>query len=497
MMFSLLSSFYSKLVLAVVACFILAGILLLGLAHQSSQQYQNEIEQKLHLKLAEYLVNDQQLFQDGQLDPKAIEAAFHSMMILGPSFEFYILDPQGKVLTYSADPQKIKRTQIDLSPIRAFIQGGHVVPIVGQDPRSNSRSKIFSAAEIRDASGLKAYLYIIIGGEIYDSVAELLQSSHIMKLSLIGLFFILGFSLLVVVLVFGLLTKPLRRLAKDIDQFQQVGLEKNANIAEHWQNNSYDEVQKLGSAFSHMATTIQGQYQKVKDTDQLRRELVSYVSHDLRTPLASLQGYLETWQLKHRDLNFDEGEKLIQVALSSARKTSALVEQLFELAHLDSESATLNQEPVAIAELAQDVMQKLHLAAQAKQLLMQVEPRDPSLMVNADIQRIERVFTNLLENAIRHCSIGDRISVRIQQHQDPHKLNIVVSDTGSGIPADDLPYIFDAHYRAENRTQDRSAHGGLGLAIAKRIVQLHYASITVDSCLGEGSQFSFALDKPA
>ncbi len=333
MMFRFISSFYSKLMLAVVVCFILAGGLLLGLAHQSSQQYQNEIEQKLHLQLAEHLVYESQLFKDGELDPKAIKQAFHSMMILGPSFEFYILDTAGKVVTYSADPSKIKRRQLDLKPIRDFIDGSRAMPIIGDDPRSPSRSKIFSVAEIREGNSLKGYLYIIIGGEIYDSVAELLQSSHIMKLSMLGLLFILGFSLLVVFLIFGLLTKPLRRLAKDIDQFQHVGLEQTANIAGHWQNNSHDEVQKLGAAFSDMATTIKGQYQKVKDTDQLRRELISYVSHDLRTPLASLQGYLETWQLKHRDLSPEEGEQLIKVALSSARKTSSLVEQLFELAH--------------------------------------------------------------------------------------------------------------------------------------------------------------------
>ncbi|MDO6765663.1 cell wall metabolism sensor histidine kinase WalK [Agarivorans sp. 1_MG-2023] len=496
MMFKFISSFYSKLMLAVVVCFILAGGLLLGLAHQSSQQYQNEIEQKLHLQLAEHLVHDSQLFKDGQLDPKAIKQAFHSMMILGPSFEFYILDTSGNVVTYSADPSKIKRKQVALKPIRHFINGDSAMPIIGDDPRSSSRRKIFSVAEIHEGSTVKGYLYIIIGGEIYDSVAELLQGSHIMKLSMLGLLFILGFSLLVVFLIFGLLTKPLRRLAKDIDQFQHVGLEQSSNIAGHWQDNSHDEVQKLGAAFSDMATTIKGQYQKVKDTDQLRRELISYVSHDLRTPLASLQGYLETWQLKHKDLSPEEGEQLIKVALSSARKTSSLVEQLFELAHLDSDSATINEEPVAIAELAQDVIQKLELAAHKKNVSMRVDPQDPSLLACADIQRIERVFTNLLENSIRHCSDGDEIKVLISPAQQSDKLLITVSDTGTGIPADDLPHIFDAHYRAANRAKDKSSHGGLGLAIAKRIVQLHRSSISVESTLGEGTRFSFSLDKP-
>ncbi|MCM2679884.1 HAMP domain-containing sensor histidine kinase [Echinimonas agarilytica] len=489
----LISSFYSKLALAVLTCFVLIGALLLLLATQVSSEYQKEVEQKLHLELAEHLVYDNQLFQQGDLNQAAIKNAFHSMMILGPSFEFYILAPDGKVLTYSADPSKIKRQYVSLTPLKSFLSGQQTLPIIGDDPRGQSRQKIFSAAEIREDGELRGYLYIIIGGEIYDSVVSILRDSHIMTLGVWGILLTLVFSSLIVLIIFALLTRPLRRLSNDISSLQQKGFDEGIAIVSDWRQDSHDEIQKLGSAFNDMAATLNRQYQKVQSTDQLRRELVSYVSHDLRTPLSALQGYLETWQLKHEHLTPEDSEHLIQIALDNAHRTSQLVEQLFELAHLDSDNVTLNTEPVAIAELVQDVIQKLQLAAIEKQVSLTVSPEDPSLMANADIQRIERVFTNLIDNAIRHCQSGDSITVHIDARDNHGKLGIRVTDTGCGIPEDEIGQIFEPHFRASNSSDNGRVHSGLGLAITERILALHNSLIEVSSKPTQGTEFRFQL----
>lgn len=492
MMVKLLNSFYSKLALAVLACFILVGILLLLLAQHTSSRYQQEIEQKLHLSLAEHLVYDNQLFQEGDFNQAAIKHAFHAMMILGPSFEFYILGPRGEVLTYSAEESKIKRRQVNLTPLKHFIEGSASLPLVGDDPRSPTRQKIFSVAPIKDNGILRGYLYIIIGGEIYDNVAGMLRNSHINTLSAWGILLTLTFSLLLVLVIFALLTRPLRRLTRDITTLQQQGFAEGSQPKSKWQSGSADEIQRLGQAFNAMTHTLNKQYQKVKSKDQLRRELISYVSHDLRTPLAALQGYLETWQLKHNKLTAEESQKLIQVALDNACKTSLLVEQLFELAHLDSDSFTLSQEPVAIAELVQDVMQKLQLSAEQKEVSLKLEPENSSLMALADIQRMDRVFTNLIENAIRHCQAGDSVTVRISEGPEQH-LQVRVKDTGSGIAQEELPHIFEPHFRASNSAEGDRMHSGLGLAITRRILQLHESVIDVESTPDEGTEFRFEL----
>lgn len=491
-MAKLLSSFYSKLVFSVLLCFVLIGALLLVLAHHVSGRYQLEVEQKLHQQLAEHLVHDSALFKQGGLNQKAIKNAFHTMMILGPRFEFYVLDPTGKVMTYSAEPGKVKRQSVELTQIHQFIEGQVSLPVLGDDPRHLNRQKIFSAAPIYEGEVLRGYLYIIIGGEIYDGIASLLRNSHIMSLGVWGVALTLTFSLLLVLVTFALLTRPLRRLAGDMVTLQQQGFDRGMDAVNQWQKDSNDEIQKLGSAFNAMAATLNQQYQKVQSTDQLRRELISYVSHDLRTPLSALQGYLETWQLRREQLTEEQSQELIQTALDNAYRTSQLVEQLFELAHLDSDSVTLNYEPVAIAELIQDVIQKLELKAVENQVELTLEPKDSSLMVIADIQRLERVFTNLIENAIRHCKAGD--SVRVSLREKAHKLAICVADTGCGIPADELPHIFEPHFRASNSAAGQRIHSGLGLAITRRILELHDAIIEAYSQQGQGTEFRFQLD---
>jgi signal transduction histidine kinase len=301
------------------------------------------------------------------------------------------------------------------------------------------------------------------------------------------------FGLLVILILFFLLTRPLRRLTQDMQQFRQEGFKYDQLPASQWQQNSADEIERLGSTFNEMANTLNIQYQKVKNTDELRRELISYVSHDLRTPLASLQGYLETWSLKNNELTAQEGEELINVAMKNAQHMSRLIEQLFELAHLDSETVTLSTEPLGIAEFAQDVLQKMTLEANKKHVNLDVEPKDPSIMVMANVEKLENVFTNLIDNALRHCKAGDHIKIEILPSVTAGQLSVSVKDTGFGIAEKDLPLIFDAHFRASNSVRGKGRNSGLGLAISKRIIELHGSRLRVSSQLGRGTEFSFDL----
>ena len=494
---SFVFSFYSKLSLGLVLSFIFMGIILLILAQYLTRSYQNEVEQKLHYQLAEHVVHDNKLLQNGEIDHAALKNAFHSMMILGPSFEFYILGPQGEVKTYSADPQRIKKHVVDIGPIHDFMNSQSSLPILGDDPRSEDKHKIFSVAPIfENIEGddvLQGYLYIIIGGEIYDGIVDVLQKSHILSIAVWSLAMAMLFGLLVILILFALLTRPLRRLTQDMQQFRQEGFKYDQLPVSEWQHNSADEIERLGSNFNEMAKTLNIQYQKVKNTDELRRELISYVSHDLRTPLASLQGYLETWHLKNKELTAEEGKKLIDVAMKNAQHMSRLIEQLFELAHLDSVTVTLATEPLGIAEFAQDVLQKMSLEASKKQVSLDVEPKDSSIMVMANIEKLENVFTNLIDNALRHCEAGDSITIQILPSDIEGKVSVSVKDSGLGIAEKDLPLIFDAHFKASNSVRANGRNSGLGLAISKRIVELHGSELKVKSTLGKGTQFSFDL----
>lgn len=144
-----------------------------------------------------------------------------------------------------------------------------------------------------------------------------------------------------------------------------------------------------------------------------------------------------------------------------------------------------------MAELAQDVLSKFQLQAQQKNITLSVEPKDPSLQAIADIAKLERVLTNLVDNALRHCQSGD--SIKIQLQPKDNQLIISIADSGVGIPKEDVDHIFDAHFRAKNTVNGQQGNSGLGLAIVAKLLSLHHSNISVSSVLSQGTTFSFSL----
>jgi predicted ATPase/signal transduction histidine kinase len=224
----------------------------------------------------------------------------------------------------------------------------------------------------------------------------------------------------------------------------------------------------------------------------LRRELIANVSHDLRSPLASLHGYLETLLLKETVLTERDRRDYLEIALRQAQHLQTLISELFELSRLDFQGYRIAAEPVALAELARDVAQKVTLAAQQKQVQLGLEIEPELGLVHADIGLIERTLTNLLDNALAHTPAGGRIVLEVRSQGE--RVLLRVADNGSGIAAADLPRIFERFYRADNKARTRDDKGsGLGLAIVKRIVELHGSEIHVDSEPGRGTSFWFEL----
>ena len=179
------------------------------------------------------------------------------------------------------------------------------------------------------------------------------------------------------------------------------------------------------------------------------------------------------------------------MSLRNTASLQSLVEELFELAKLDARQVQLRTEPLQIAELAQDVVLKLAPKAQAAGVSLGVEPAGDLPLVSADVGLVERVLTNLIDNALRFTPAGG--SVRAILDGEGRAVRVTVADTGAGIAPEDLPHIFERFYRAD-KSRDRATGGaGLGLAIARQIVELHGSSLEVHSRPGEGARFSFVL----
>tara|TARA_R110000737_G_scaffold47607_4_gene67631 strand:- start:3157 stop:4587 length:1431 start_codon:yes stop_codon:yes gene_type:complete len=461
-------------------------------AEHLEQTTRYESEQHLHLSLAANLARDNPLLQKGAYDHQALKNLFHTLMVLGPAFEFYFVDPNGIILTHSITPSLIKRNRIALKPLIQLTQNQLSLPIYGDDPQHENRKKIFSAAPVFNGIELVGYLYVIVTGERYESAYSRLDSDRQAELSMVMLVGALVFLFIVMLGIFYYFTRPLRRLIRDIQQLKKAGFDKSTLTLTPWMPNSSNEVHQLGVAFEEMVQQINGQLSQLQQSDVQRRELLADISHDLRTPLSSLQGYIEMIAHKGEQLTAQAREKYINIVLKNTLQLKLLIDQIFELTHLEGGQVTLNLETFNLAELLYDVMAKFNLATSAKKIDISVAPTSSYTQVHSDIAKLERVISNLLENAIRHTSENGKIVLIIEELND-NQCRLTIKDNGTGIKTEELCYIFDTRYRASNAIQEKNKHTGLGLAITKKLLELLKSDIKVQSTLGEGSAFSFTL----
>jgi two-component system, OmpR family, phosphate regulon sensor histidine kinase PhoR len=228
---------------------------------------------------------------------------------------------------------------------------------------------------------------------------------------------------------------------------------------------------------------------ELRRAERLRRQLTANVSHELRTPLTSIKGFAETL-LAGAWADEETCRRFLTIIDAEATRLMTLVDDLTALSRLESRAAPLALAPVRLDVLAADAVSRMRPQADRHRVALDAGPA-PAITVTVDANRIMQVFTNLIDNAIHFTPEGGRIDVALRT--DRGDAIASVSDTGRGIPADDLPRIFDRFYRVD-RSRSREAGGtGLGLAIAKHIVEAHGGRIAVSSRLGRGSVFSFTL----
>jgi signal transduction histidine kinase len=296
-------------------------------------------------------------------------------------------------------------------------------------------------------------------------------------------------ALAVGLLVFGLLTRRLSLLTERVQRFTESGFEAADAVA--WTSAGDDEIDRLGKACAAMSEKIGDQFESLKENDRLRRELISNVSHDLRTPLASIQGYVETLLIKDASLSADERRRYLATTRKHTQHLGRLIGDLFELSKLEAASVEPQFERFSLAELLQDVVQEFELEAREKEIDIRFGTAGRDTSVYADIGLIQRVLENLLRNALKFTPRGGRISVSMDPQ--PDSVAVTVADTGCGIADEDLPQIFDRFYRTHRSQAAGSNSSGLGLAIVKRILDLHGSRITVSSEIDRGTRFVFDL----
>jgi signal transduction histidine kinase len=252
--------------------------------------------------------------------------------------------------------------------------------------------------------------------------------------------------------------------------------------------NQHDELGLLANTFAR-AARLATEFQDLKRQDQQRREMVANVSHDLRTPLTSLHGYLQTIHNKADGLPKEERQRYLEVAVRQSEKIGRLAEELFEVAKLECDATLLQCEPFCLPDLIQDLLQKFMLIAQQSDVRLFVDLQAELPWAMTDISLVERVLTNLIDNAIRHTASGGEIRTSVTLEGD--RLFVSVADTGAGIAPEYLPKLFDSDSLFSRFRGKRS--GGLGLIIVGKILALHGSTVQVDSALAQGTRIWFDL----
>ncbi|WP_313459438.1 HAMP domain-containing sensor histidine kinase [Stenotrophomonas sp.] len=469
------------------ALLLACGAALMWIQMRSTAMHEQETVQRLSRGLAEHIARSGELMDARGMRGGDVRALFGKLMAVNPSVEVYLLDEQGRILGHDAPEGHLKRDRVDLEPVQALLRD-EPLPILGDDPRSATGRKVFNAAPLWVQGRQVGYIYVVLVGEQREALAANVAGNAALRTTLWSLAIVVGLGLLAGAFAFGWVTRPLRRLtariqAFDVDTAAPAALPLPAEL----RPGERDELAILEHSFGHMSQRLGEQWQQLREQDLQRRELVANISHDLRTPLSSLHGYLETLSLKDATLSAEERQRYLGIALAQSQKVGRLAQALFELARLEHGGVVLDVQAFSLPDLLQDVFQKFELAAEARRqtLSAEIPPRLPA--VRADLGLIERVLTNLLDNAIRHTPEGGRITVSLRA--DEAKVWVRVADTGAGIAPERRAQLFHTPPALGSQRPDS---GGLGLLIVHRIVQLHGGQIRLLESEA-GAVFEFAL----
>jgi signal transduction histidine kinase len=240
-------------------------------------------------------------------------------------------------------------------------------------------------------------------------------------------------------------------------------------------------TQRLEAAYEtnlKISQELEQSYEKLASIDTLRKEMIANISHDLRTPLTNLSGYIETLYMRRHNISLPERERFLTIAQQESNRLKKLIDDLFELSKLESNQIQAHIEPFPIAELVQDILAKYELPCQKQGLSLRTNLSKNTPWVKGDIKLIDRLFQNLLDNALRYNKPDGWIDMSFQKIDN--QLLVKIANSSDTIPPSVLNQIFDRYFK----NSEIEGSTGLGLAIVKKIADLHAAQLTVESSEG-------------
>lgn len=480
---------FLKLSVGLLFLLLLIGGIVGYISLYTTQCFYDEANQKLNKELAKYTVDEVKTFdEEGNINSAEIMKLMHSMMAINPDVEVYLLDQVGKILKFvTLGEETIVRERVNMDPIQKFIASNGDIHIDGDDPRSSDGQKIFSAAPIMRNGEISAYYYIILASQEREAALSAVVEKYVISIGGKLIVTCLLVSLLLGLLYIWYLTRNLNPIMNTMEEFREGNY--SARISEN--TNDFNDLAKT---YNKMANEIESNITKIKSIDNFRKELIANISHDLKTPISIIRGYAEMLTLKKDELSEAEKLKYLNNINESTKRVTGLMHQLLELSKLENNQIELRAEPFSLPELASDLMSRFELLLKEKNISFDFDIQDNLPLAYGDIALVERVIQNLVDNAIKYSPKDSEIKIGLSKKQKG--IEFVITDKGKGIEQKNINKIFD-RYTTSNEVNKLDKSFGLGLAISKKILELHNSTIAVSSKINMGTTFSFQLPTTA
>jgi len=454
----------------------------------SHELYHRELAQSVNRDLAQRYVDTDFLLVDQPLTAETLHRGIRKLAAANPDVDIYLVGPDGSLVASSVPEAQWARRKIDTRAIEAFMSGAPA-PITGDDPADSSRRDVFSAATVNILGCPARYLYVVLRRAQHAPGADRLKAMYSLTEGAGLLLAAAALSISLAVWLLRMLTRRLGVLDRAMREFEESNGERVP--APHKPPGLGDEIDRLELAFLRLARRSRDQMEALRQADQMRRELLANVSHDLRTPLTTLVTHLESLTVDDARLTAGERTDYLRIAMRQAQRVTGLVEQLLEAAKLEAGTVVPHPEPFLMCELLQDVVQKFQLNARDRSVRLRLEAPPGHGWVSADVGLIERVLDNLIENALQHAPAGSEVQIRLTM--EAGRVRVSVIDEGEGLTAAESTRVFDRFFRKDRGRSAPSGHAGLGLAIVQGILRLHGTAAWVESRPGKGATFTFEL----
>ena len=444
------------------------SLLFIIITYITTTEFYQSSTQLVNKDVAAHISKFTSPFEDKGINKKIADSVFYNAMVLNPSIEVYFLDTTGKIMYYQAPDSAIKLWKIPLNNIIKHIQSNGKDFIKGPDPKNPSKQKVFSAAEVTSNGKKLGYIYVIVGGNEYNNAAHVLFGSHIMSLAIIAFSVILVLSVALSLLYVNRLQRNFTKIIAVLNEYMK------GDFNVRFELNDKDEFAPITDSFNKMASLLSYNIDKLKQTEQERKNFIATISHDLRTPLSVAKGYTETAldKINKGEINRTEIDAFMQLVHKKLQQIEIMVQDLFELSRMESIHFIPNKEPFIFSEILNEMFTVYEKRAAEKNIKLICKGCEDISWINADIRMIERVLQNLFDNAIKYTPIDGNIYIQLERRSNI--LAISLSNTGTQLSDDLINWVnLTSQQNTSSTIIEKPANSGLGLLIVKKIAELH------------------------